>query len=419
MSMVFLHCAIKPPIYPGLPALLAELRARGEPTMLVVAEQMLARQPEAQALFDRVLAIPGDIHDSALLERAVFRRHAEAPIKRIIATGEAGVLRAARLRTALGVPGQSAASALAYRDKVVMKAHVARAGLRVPRYRAVDSPTDVLAFVAEIGFPIVLKPRSGLGSMNTLVLRGAAALDRALAGLRAQAMGLSLELIVEEFIDGQLHHVNGYATGDGALGLCWPGSYLERGNLDVLHGASAGEYLMPLDDPRVPRLNAFAEACLRALPWPEHGFAFHLEVFEEERTGELVFCEVASRHGGGSIAELYAEGFGVRLPEVSLRLQAGAALPAHATTPRQLYGTIFAPLRAGTLRMTATEPPAFPWLMRHELMLKPGESTQGAQDCVEFAASFLVKAEHAHELFARMTEAQRWYDSVASWDAPA
>lgn len=415
MSILFLHCSIKPPVFPRLGALLAEL---SEPTVLVLPAVMAEIQPEVSQLFDQVIAIPGDFKDNARVELEVFRAHDRAPFSRIVTAGELGILRAARLRAELGVPGQSVSSALAYRDKVVMKDLVGRAGVRVPRYRAVDGPSDLLGFVREVGFPVVLKPRSGAGSVNTQLLQDEAELQRCLAGLRAQTGGLSLELIVEEFVRGRLYHVNGYATADRRIALVWPASYLERGNLEVMmtEGCVSGEFLLDPRDPRVPAMTGFAEACLRALPWPEHGFCFHLEVFETDDTGELVFCEVACRHGGGTINDVYAFGFGVSLLEVSLRLQAGLPIADHATHPERLVGGVCSPVRTGTLVLSSAEPPAFPWLLRYDPKLKSGDSATGPKTCVDSSAHFVVTGASTDEVVERMIESNRWFDGIASWE---
>jgi len=181
VTTVFVHGARNPPVHRGTAAIAAELRARGERTAIVLPAALADAHPAVHAHYDRVIALPGAFDDNALVEAEIFALHAATPIANIVSVGEAAILRAARLREALGVPVQSVASALAYRDKVDMKQRVARAGVRVPRYRAVDAPSDLLAFVRDVGYPVVLKPRSGAGGVDTVVLRDAGAV-RALAG---------------------------------------------------------------------------------------------------------------------------------------------------------------------------------------------------------------------------------------------
>ncbi|MEO8258374.1 MAG: hypothetical protein ABI868_13585 [Acidobacteriota bacterium] len=381
---------------------------------------MVDAQPQVSTLFDEVMAIPGgfaDFLDSALVEQAVFRAHLAQPVARVVATGEVGVLRAARFREAIGIPGQSVESALAYRDKMVMKTFCARAGVRVARHKAIGSPSDLVGFAGVVGFPIVLKPRAGAGSIDTRLIRSEAEMWSALAALPAATVGLGMNLLAEEFINGQLYHVNGYARADGEIGLAWPASYLERGNLDSVlnEGTVAGEYLLDASDPRVGPMQAFTGQCLRALPWPAHGFAFHLELFEEDGSGDFVLCEVACRQGGGSIVDIYEFGFGIDLLDASVRLQAGLAIPPHAVVPTRMFGAVAAPVRRGILHLSSSDGPPFSWVVRHELKLKSGDRGTGPRSCVDASANFVVDGESSCHVRSRLDEVMLWRDSVATW----
>ena len=146
---------------------------------------MAESQPQVSTLFDKVVAIPGgfgDFLDSSLVEAAAFRLHAKQPVTHVVATGEIGVLRAARFRAAIGLPGQSVDSALAYRDKVLMKTLCAQMGVRVARYKKIGSPSDLVGFAGLVGFPIVLKPRAGAGSIDTRLIRTEEEMWSVLAG---------------------------------------------------------------------------------------------------------------------------------------------------------------------------------------------------------------------------------------------
>ncbi|MCC3769741.1 acetyl-CoA carboxylase biotin carboxylase subunit family protein, partial [Streptomyces sp. UNOC14_S4] len=94
--------------------------------------------------------------DDALEARAVCLGR-EHRVRRLVSLAERDVVRAARVRRLLGLPGQSVESALAFRDKYLMKTLVAEAGLRVPRFRKVDRAEDVLDFAAAVGGPVVVK----------------------------------------------------------------------------------------------------------------------------------------------------------------------------------------------------------------------------------------------------------------------
>ena len=73
----------------------------------------------------------------------------------------------ARSRRALGVPGTEPETADLFRDKARMKDELRRHGLPCARHRLIRSWRDAEAFVAEVGFPIVLKPPAGMGCKAT------------------------------------------------------------------------------------------------------------------------------------------------------------------------------------------------------------------------------------------------------------
>lgn len=57
----------------------------------------------------------------------------------IIASSEYDVLRAGKLRTMLGIKGQSYESGLLFRNKVLMKERLQSAGVRVPNFKKIET----------------------------------------------------------------------------------------------------------------------------------------------------------------------------------------------------------------------------------------------------------------------------------------
>jgi len=128
------------------------------------------------------------------------RRAAEGHVHfdRVIALWEPAVLLAARLREALGVEGMRYEHALLYRDKDLMKQAVAAAGIRVPYHRRATTAQEVREGVEHVGYPAIIKPIDGAGSMDTFRVDTPAELERAIARL-----GHVSTVNVEEFVDGE------------------------------------------------------------------------------------------------------------------------------------------------------------------------------------------------------------------------
>lgn len=417
MTTLFIHAGIYAPVYPGYRDFVEEL---DEHKVIILPASMASQQPEVRQIFDEVIEIGDrawDLWASPEVDVAAFTLHARRPIQRIVSTGELGVLRAARLREALGVDGQSVRSALEYRDKCLMKLACEGNGIRVPRFAPIHGVGDLLKFAQDIGFPFVVKPRFGSGSIGVTLVRTEEGLRDLLRELDTRGGEITLNLLAEEYVNGQLYSVNGYATADGRIRLSWPARYLERGNLDTLLSEStyAGIYLLDEDDRLTSRLRAFTERCLRALAWPAHGFAFHAEMFLDEETSELIFCEAACRPGGGPVVEVYERAFGVNLTTCAMSLQAGLPVARHRTTPVLSVGGLMAPVPRGVLRLSTPDAPPFPWLLRYERRFEAGHRSAGRLSCIDCSAIFFVGGRTSSEVRERFERLITWNDRVATW----
>jgi hypothetical protein len=139
------------------------------------------------------------LHDPDLLleaARVVLRRW---PVDRVETTDETLVVPTAQLRERLDRPGITVRTAILCRDKSAMKEHLRASGVPCARSRPCASEADVREFVEEVGFPVILKPRAGFGSLDTHRIDSREQLDRALPQLR---LGGGRTLAAEEFVDG-------------------------------------------------------------------------------------------------------------------------------------------------------------------------------------------------------------------------
>jgi hypothetical protein len=231
----------------------------------------------------------------------------------ILALSEFDLELGAELREQLDVPGKLPAEVRLVRDKVVMKAAVAAAGLRVPANRAVRSADEVWEFAQETGFPFVLKPRGGADSQGVHVLIDADSLDQAL-----MAEPDLTDFQCEEFIDGNLYQVDGVVSGGElrtvrswrCLGSC----------LDFADGSPFGSVANDEVDFEA-RVVEFTKGVLSALQLTDE--VFHLEIFRSSGTDELVFLEIGARAGGGQVRFVWEEVYGLDLIEASVQVQLG------------------------------------------------------------------------------------------------
>jgi hypothetical protein len=137
--------------------------------------------------------------DGEEVARAVTRGAGRDPIARLETVDERLVEPAAVARARLGLPGQSIDSARLCRDKPAMKEALRRAGLPCAESAGVASRAELDRFVERVGFPVVLKPRAGLGAQQTFRVADRRELERRATEL---AVGAGGAVAVEEFVEG-------------------------------------------------------------------------------------------------------------------------------------------------------------------------------------------------------------------------
>jgi formate-dependent phosphoribosylglycinamide formyltransferase (GAR transformylase) len=120
-------------------------------------------------------------------------------VDRLEATIEAHTMAAAQVREACTIPGTSVRTAWLCRDKPSMKQVLREAGVPTAASAAVDSAAAAQEFAASVGYPLILKPRSGAGASGTVRADGPADLEHALGVFGGQGVD---SIAVEEFVEG-------------------------------------------------------------------------------------------------------------------------------------------------------------------------------------------------------------------------
>lgn len=249
------------------------------------------------------------------LELWALEMHRKYHFTHIYTKNEDLIIRAAHLRTILNIStGLSADQVNAYREKVQMKELAQQGGYPVPPFTRLLAPIDLVGFIEEHGYPVVVKPTLGCAVSGLHLISNEDELRSFLSSKLFscidvnQRMDLVGELMVEGFMSGRMYHVNGIAV-NGEILHAWPFAYLHT-CFDFAHRGSAyGNSSIPPTDPLYRRLCQSAQRLLDILPTPKDSLVFHLELYEnldEHRRPEddFVLCEIAARAPGGSITHL-------------------------------------------------------------------------------------------------------------------
>ncbi|MCI5957255.1 MAG: carbamoylphosphate synthase large subunit, partial [Clostridiales bacterium] len=120
--------------------------------------------------------------------------------------------RDARLRTDFHIEsGFQSADMPRIKYKSHMKEYYEKAGIPVARYHIVDDWDGCAAFIAEVGYPVVVKPDNGVGASHTYKLSDDGDLRRFLDGRREPGV----RYIMEEFIHAEVNSYDAIIDSNG------------------------------------------------------------------------------------------------------------------------------------------------------------------------------------------------------------
>lgn len=265
------------------------------------------------------------------VEQVAFHMASRARVDCLIAPSEIDLIRAGRLRDRLGIEGQSETSAIRFRDKFAMKSRLSEANIAVPKFALLADTMNHVTDWRRIGDSVLLKPRDGFGSKGIFKINSDASFAEAIGLI--QINSTVEEYYAEEFIDGELFHVDGLIR-DGLWATGWPSRYLYK-PLDYSTGAHGGSYMID-QGPLAHDLIDFAKAIIIGIGSPSVA-SFHAEIFRTS-DGRLLAGEIASRTAGNKIRDVIQAGLGIDLTREWVRAQVGAPSAHLPQLPERLAG---------------------------------------------------------------------------------
>jgi hypothetical protein len=240
--------------------------------------------------------------DAEATAREIARQLAGRTPDRLETVDERLVVPAAAMRQRLGLPGQSLESAHLCRDKPAMKAALREAGLPCAASAAVASLAAAEAFVERVGYPVVLKPRAGLGSLATYRVASRGELERA-----ARALGVDRgeSNAIEEFVEGHEGFYDTLAV-DGAPRLDFVSHYYPS-VLEALSDRRVAPQIAATNRIELESYRELRETGAKVLRVLGIGTAAtHMEWFFGPRG--LKISEIGARPPGERIWDLYCVG---------------------------------------------------------------------------------------------------------------
>ena len=202
----------------------------------------------------------------------------------------------AALRTDFNITtGLKADEIVKYKSKRLMKEYFRDAGVPAARFAPVTTRENALAFIAQTGYPVVVKPDSGVGAAATYRLENDGDLTRFFRHLPAEPY------LMEEYVPGVVTTYDGVCNSRGevlfAASHITPNSIMDMVN----EGVPCCYYV---DRQMPPEVEQAGKAVLKAFGASRR--FFHLEFFRLTadkaglgQVGDIVALEVNMRPAGG------------------------------------------------------------------------------------------------------------------------
>jgi biotin carboxylase len=275
---------------------------------------------------------------------------ADNPVEAIIAIDDSATLLAAVASAAVGLPHNDPESALAARDKFVMRERLRAGGVRVPEYQRVQLTRDPAVVAEQTRFPVVVKPLRLSGSRG--VIRADNTAEFIAAFERTKRLLIDdgnapdeTDILVEQYLPGEEVALEGLLTR-GRLHVL---ALFDKP--DPLHGPFFEETIYVTPSRHSPETQqAIAEttaAAAMALGLREGPVHAELRINEQG----VWPIELAGRSIGGLCSTVLEFGAGMSLEEIILRHAVAMPIPSTERNGSTAAGVMMIPIpHGGVLR---------------------------------------------------------------------
>lgn len=270
--------------------------------------------------------------ESAVFEKCRSMRAADGGLAGVWSSSEYYIGIAANIAQRMNLPGPSPTAVRNCRNKERQLESLSDAGVLVPSFRGVSSIRGAIAAASQLGWPVIVKPIKGTGSVGVKLcwtedeVRQHA---RALLGQRRneRGQGVLRRILVEEYVVGQEYSVETFNTE--IVGITKKHLGAAPYFVEVGH-----DYPADLGKRDLAALAQVSRDALSALGlnW---GPA-HIELRLTSRGPSII--EVNPRLAGGFIPELLRLANGIDLVSATVRLAAGR--PVKLAAKRNEYASI-------------------------------------------------------------------------------
>ncbi len=235
-----------------------------------------------------------DLHNYDELIRACgyfTQRHGK--IDRIESHNEYWLATDAALRTDFNVPGPKTIDIASVQSKTQMKKVFSEAGIAVAPGHLIRKHKKNLAFIDEVGYPVVAKPDVGVGASSTYKINNLTEFETFMSDKPP------VDYILEKFINGNLYSFDGLTGQDGNI-VFFTSHYFSRGIMETVNDKLEMYYYSMRTLPE--GLEKVGREAVQAFQVKER--FFHIEFFQTE-PGKWVALEINMRPPGGLTMDMF------------------------------------------------------------------------------------------------------------------
>lgn len=288
---------------------------------------------------DAVLNIALDDHEAVVEAISGMAKTVRGAVSFV---SEVGMLLAARIREAFDLPGPRSALTMQLIDKGLQRETWTRAGVPGPAWRVFHDPAEALAALADVGYPLIVKPTDSSGSRGVTRIESPTE-DVQAAVARAFQFSRSGAVIVEACMEGTEFTAEVFAA-DGEVHVL---AVTEKKKVDGTRGTVARELATPGRAPEVvARIADTVVAAYRALGYREGPGHAEVILKADESIGVV---EAAGRGGGFMVFDRFVPLVsGVDIARLTALQAVGLPVGQIASAGRAAVLRFF-PSRPGTL----------------------------------------------------------------------
>ena len=227
---------------------------------------------------------------------------------------------------------------------------------------------------------------------------------------------------IENFVKGTTYHVDGFIQ-DGKIVAAWPSICINH-CVDLQKGAYVAHHHLNPQNPMVKKLNNYAKSVLKVFPIPK-STAFLLEVFHNEESDEIIFCEIASRVGGG-VKEMWPQAFDIDLENEFIRAQSDLKpsfklIDFFGNTEdfrgkiNAITGWIIFPKSLDVLKSIPEVTP-FSWVKEYIVRAQPKKISLPSKNVSDSLASAFIVSDSEKQFKERAELLNTWLQQNCQWE---